>query len=131
MEAGENDRSQGNREPHGQNLSLPRTDRKAPGFAEAIRRQFREVVNALTRHVPTPELKQRRKRTEETTGGFILTATQIMRRSVGVPEAAFTAIAFLSDTLDWLNPWHYEVMSASGLDDDLISTEPNHLFPRL
>ena len=129
-EAGENDKSLGNREPHGKD-QIPTSNRKAHRYAETLRRQFREVVNTLTRHDHAPKPIRRRRRTEETTGGFILAAKQIMRRSVGVPDAAFAAIAFLSETLDWLNPWHNEAISFSELGDDFHATEQQHIYPHL
>jgi len=94
-------------------------------------RQFREVVNALTRPDHAPQPTQRRKRTEKTTGGFILAARQIMRRSIRVPEAAFAAVAFLSETLDCLNPWHHETMNVGGPDEDFHATEQHHIYPHL
>jgi hypothetical protein len=129
-EAGENDFSPGNREPQGEDRN-PAQDRKAHRFAETLRRQFREVVNALTRRNPEPHPTQRRRRTEETTGGFILAAQQIMRRSVSLPQAAFAAVVFLTETLDWLNPWHHESINAGALDEELSATEQHHIYPHL
>jgi hypothetical protein len=129
-EAGENDKSLGNREPQGEDRN-PAQDRKVHRFAETLKRQFREAVNALTRHDHAPQPAQRRRRTGEASGGFILAARQIMRRSVGVPEAAFAAIAFLSETLDWLNPWHHETMNFDGDDEDFHATEQQHIYPHL
>ncbi len=54
-----------------------------------------------------------------------------MRRSVGVPQAAFAAIAFLSETLDWLNPWHNEALNFNGLDEEFHVTEQHHIYPHL
>jgi hypothetical protein len=130
-EPDENDRSRGNREPRGEDQSFPPIDRKAPGFAETLRRQFRQLAQSLTCREPAPEPTQRRRRTEEITGGFILAARQIMRRSESIPSAAFAAVAFLSETLDWLNPFHFDAVGGSELDDDCHCVESNHLFPHL
>jgi len=56
---------------------------------------------------------------------------KIMRRTVRLPAAAYVAAAFLSDTLDWLNPWHHETASTSEFAEDFHATEPTHLFPHL
>jgi hypothetical protein len=45
----------------------------------AIKQLFRAVVEALTGKTPPPQPTQRRKRTEETRGGFKLARTAIRR----------------------------------------------------
>jgi hypothetical protein len=130
-EAGENDRSFGNREPRGEDQSFPPTDRKAPGFAETLRRQFRQLAQSLTRHAPASQPTQHRRRAEETRGGFSLAARQITRRSETLSAAAFAAVAFIPETLDWLNPFHFDSTGNSELDDDYHCVESNHLFPHL
>ena len=49
-----------------------------PAFTEMLRRQFREIVKAITDKAPAPEPKpSRRKRTDETRGGFIMVARRV------------------------------------------------------
>jgi hypothetical protein len=87
-EAGEKDESRGNREPLRSDPSIPPTDRKArpPAYAGVtLRRQFREVVKTLTHKAPAPQPTPRRRRTEETRGGFRLFARKIMRRIMQKP----------------------------------------------
>jgi hypothetical protein len=50
-----------------------------------------------------------------------------MRRAVRLPAAAFAAVAYLSDTLDWLNLWH----QADQLHDEFEPAQPQHLYPHL
>lgn len=78
-----NDESLGYREPRGEDQSFPPTDRKGRGFAQAIKTLFREVMEALTHRnkVPPPE-PTRRKREDETRGGFRLFAGNITRKIV-------------------------------------------------
>jgi hypothetical protein len=54
-----------------------------------------------------------------------------MRRSASIPAAAFAAIAFYSETLDWLNPWHHETADASGPDEEFHATGQQHIYPHL
>ena len=96
-----------------------------------IREKFRQLAQSLTPcAAPAPQPTQRRRRTEEETrGGFKLAARQIMHRAARLPAAAYAAVAFLSDTLDWLNPWHNETASADELHEDFNATEPQHIYP--
>jgi hypothetical protein len=127
----ENDESRGHRESQGSDQSLPPRQRKASGLAEAIKHLFQEVKMRLTRkaHAPQPTP---RHRTEETRGGFKRAGEIFMRRSLRLPAAAYYVITCLSDTLDWLNPWHNETASASELNED-FQQEPqqHHLYPHL
>ena len=129
MEVDENDRSLGNREPQGKDRS-PTHYRKALGLPEILMRQFRHLAQSLTSRAHDAELPQRR-RADETRGGFRLAAKQLMYRSVDIPSAAFAAITFLSETLDWLNPWHHTTASNDGFDDDFHATEQEHIYPQL
>ena len=106
-EAGENDESRGYREPLRSDPSIPPTDRKAPPPAYAgvtLRQKFREVVKALTRHAPVPQPTQRRRRTEETRGGFRLFAVKIKRRITHKPMPPPEA-APLWDAMMWQQFW--------------------------
>ncbi len=90
--------------------------------------QFKEVVSAITGHAPEPEPAPRRKRKEEGAGGgFSLAATLILRRIDPLPSPVYAAIAFLSDTLDWMNPWHSDASNDNLMDDEVHYTEQNDL----
>src|ERR1035438_7551924 len=75
-----------------------------PAFIETLKRQFREMVNALTRHHPAPEPTQRRRMEDTGRAAFRMAAGKIVRRAVRLPAAAYAAtVTYLGDTLDWLN----------------------------
>ena len=119
----------GTREPPAENQS-PAPDRKAPRFAETLKREFRELVKALTCETPAPVPQRRRRTTDDTGRAFIAAARNIMRRAVMLPAAAYAAACFLSDTLDWLNPWHHEI--ATELDENFQQPPPQpYLYPHL
>ena len=107
----------------------PEPAKTQTNFAAVLKEQFRRLAQSLTpREAPTPQPAQRRRRTEETRGGFKLAAQQIMRRAVRrLPAAAYAAVDYLSDTLDWLNLWQ----EADQLDDDFEPSQPQHLYPHL
>lgn len=119
--------SRGNWEPPGKNQN-PATDRNAPRLAGTLRRQFRECINRLTGHSPAPQPKMRRRRTEDTGRAFRMTARKIMRRTARIPAAATAAVAYLWDTLDWLNQCHH---TDSHLDEDFQPAPSDHLYPHL
>ena len=94
-----------------------------------LKEKFRQLAQSLTPcAAPAPQPTQRRRRTEEETrGGFKLAARQIMHRAARLPAAAYAAVAFLSDTLDWLNPWHNETASSDELQEDFHATQHDPL----
>jgi hypothetical protein len=93
---------------------------------------WKAVASAATRRGPEPQPKPRRRRREESGAAFRAAAKKILRRTVRLPAAAFTAAAFLSDTLDWLNLWHgNEAAGGDELADDCHDAGPNHLSPHL
>lgn len=98
-------------------------------FTETLRREFRAAVNAITHKAPTPEPKpSRRKRTDETRGGFKM-AARITHRAARLPHEAYArAEAFLSHTLDWLNQWHHHDHDAH---EDFQAAPSDHLYPHL
>ena len=97
---------------------------KREGGSQLLRRQFREVMRSLSWRAPQP--KPRRKRPEETRGAFRPAARQmILRPTIRIPAAAYRAVAFVSETLDWLNPWHHEEQEF----EQEASTPTNHLSP--
>jgi hypothetical protein len=106
----------------------PERAKDRTSFVAMLKEQFRQLAQFLTpREAPTPQPAPRRRRREETRGGFNLAARQIMRRAVKIPAAAYAAVAYLSDTLDWLNLWH----QADQLHDDFEPSQPQHLYPHL
>jgi hypothetical protein len=102
---------------------------KASGVVDALKRQFRTVMKALTRAPEQRPQARRRRRTEETGGAFRAAARNIFRRTVKLPALAYAA-AFMWDTLDWLNPWQgHDMASANDMDEGFNHTEQNHLSP--
>src|SRR5664279_1180109 len=90
-----------------------------PAFTETLKRQFREMVKAITNKTPAPEPTQPRRRREDTgRAAFRMAAGKIMRRAVRIPAAAYAAATYLWDTLDWLNPWQNDTASTSELGED-------------
>jgi hypothetical protein len=101
-----------------------------PAFTEILRRQFRAAVNAITYNAPAPQPVQRRRRSEDTGRAFRLAARKTMRRAARLPAEAYaSATAYLSDTLDWLNPWNNEAASSSDLAEDYEQPPAQHLYP--
>ena len=98
-------------------------------LAGSIKQLFREAIKLLAEKASAPEPKPRRKRTGEVTGrAFRMTANKVMHRAARLPAEAYaTATAYLTDTLDWINPWHQH-----GHDhDDLRPAPDDHLYPHL
>jgi hypothetical protein len=98
-----------------------------PTFAETLKRQFRELMKAITNKPPAPQPVQRRRRTEDTGTAFRMAARKMMRRAARIPAAAYSATVYLWGTLDWLNPWQHDASSTSELDEDCQHGEQNHL----
>jgi hypothetical protein len=137
-EAGENDKSRGTREPHGQDQSFPTKDRKASGFTQRLKQQFRDVVKALTRHGPAPQPTKRRRRSSgETRGGFTLAAAQLVRRVV---RSIFHAGNFTwdvpaePDDTQRLHLWQLNLpanVAQSHEIENFQHSNQNHLSPHL
>jgi hypothetical protein len=123
----ENGKSRGYREPRGDDRS-PNQYRKTLRFTAIIREQFRQFASALTRRAPEPEEE---KRSGDARGGFRVAAAEFARRAVLIPEAAYAAIAFLSDTLDWLNPFHYGAACNDAFDEEIHPPEPGPFIHHL
>jgi hypothetical protein len=102
-----------------------------PAFIETLKRQFRAAVNAITHESPAPQLVQRRRGSEDTGRAFRMAARKAMRRAARLPAEAYaSATAYLSDTLDWLNPWNNDAASGSELAEDYDQQPPaQHLYP--
>jgi hypothetical protein len=95
------------------------------------------VVKALTHHARAPQPTQRRRRTEETRGGFKLAAVKIMRRvvrSIFHPDNfTWDAPAELDDA-QRLHFWQWNnqaSMSQSYESENFHYAEQNHLSPHL
>jgi hypothetical protein len=72
-----------------------------PAFTETLKRQFREMMKAMTDRPPAPEATQPRRRTEDTGRAALrMAAGKIVRRAVRIPAAAYAAATYLWDTLD-------------------------------
>src|SRR5580700_1152759 len=69
-------------------------------FGEAIRGQFRQLMQRLTRPA-APQPRTRRRRTEDIRGGFKLAARNFLGRTI---RAVQLPSAFW-DTLTWLRHW--------------------------
>jgi len=104
--------------------------RPRPAFTETLKRQFREMVKAMTDRPPAPEPTQPRCRRTEDTGraAFRTAAGKIVRRAVRLPAAAQAAATYLRDTLDWLNLWHDDPASSNELAED-YEQSAQHLYP--
>ena len=101
---------------------------KAPsGFGEAVRRQFRAIMSALTR--PAPEPKTRHRKTGDTDRGFTAAARAVFRRLrrrpvFHVPDPHW-------DTFTWLRIWDYHDPACMHLYVDLPATNDTPgTFPR-
>ena len=92
--------SRGNGEPSGKNPS-PAPIRKITGFAETLRREFRECIKRLTEHAPGLQRKARRRRTDETGKAFRPTAAQLFNR---VTRSIFHAAHFTWREPDAIDP---------------------------
>jgi len=104
-------------------------NQKASGLADALRRQFRAVMKALTRAPEPRPQARRRRRTEETGRAFRMTARKLLRRAVRIPVEAYArATGYLADTLDWLNLWHH---GDQHFTEDVHHAPSDHLYPHL
>ncbi len=102
-----------------------RTESQKGRFAEALRKQFRAVMKALTRPTPEPELKPRRRR-EETEQGFSA-ARSMFRRVVRV--LPFPALNPAWEPFTWLRLWDYS--ETVNLDEWVApETHGSDLFPQ-
>jgi hypothetical protein len=100
----------------------PEPAKRRSSFAAMLKEQFRQLARSLTpREAPAPQPAQRRRRTEETRGGFTLAAKQIMRRAVRLPDAAYAAVSYLADALEWFNH------DLADMDEDMQPSEQHHL----
>ena len=93
-------------------------------MSQKLLQQFREGTKALTRYAPAPAPQARRRRKEGTGKAFQVAALKITRRDQ-IQEAVNRAVAYLWDTLDWLNPWQHEADSEH--DQELQHDHAHHL----
>jgi hypothetical protein len=62
------------------------TRQKSAGLADALKKQFRALVQALVKRAPSPQSQARRRRRGETVGGFRSAARGFLRLIIGLPE---------------------------------------------
>jgi hypothetical protein len=125
-EAGENDESRATWKERGDN-QRPTTGQKVLRFVETLKREFSNAMKALTHRDDEPKPSSRRKKGEDTSGGFTLAARQIMSRKVSLPAAAYeAAIDFLAETLDWLNPYHQDGWDGDTFDEEFHIPQHDH-----
>jgi len=79
----------------------------------------------LTKPADAPEPKARRRRTGDA-AEFRKASANILARTERLPAAAYAAVTFLSDTLDWLNPWHIEPDYSNEMEADFQQTQQDH-----
>ena len=91
-------------------LAIPRQEAastkiepKTTGLAATLKREFRRVMERLTRPAG-PRPRTRRRRTEETRGGFKLAAIKLMRRVVRAAHIPHP----IWDALTWLRQWEFD-----------------------
>jgi hypothetical protein len=89
-----------------------------------LRRQFRKVASSLTGRAHEAE-HIKRQRTEQTGGGIRPSI------SVSLPLAAIAVVTYLSETLDFLNPFYEGMDNIFEHDEDFHISEQNQLFPDL
>jgi hypothetical protein len=113
---------------------LPRIEairRQQPGEPQPARlwREAKRQIASRAEIVPEDPKPRRRG---ETGGIFRTAATAIMRRAVCFPPEAYAAAtAFLSDTLDWMNPYWQDDADPGEPESGFDCPPPNHLSPRL
>lgn len=92
-------------------------------FAAMLKEQFRKLARSLTTsQAPAPQPTKRRRRTEDTGQAvFRMAAKKIMRRTVRLPAAAYAAVSYLADALEWFD---HEL---ADMDEDMQPGEQHHL----
>jgi hypothetical protein len=56
-----------------------------------------------------------------------MTARNLLRRVVRLPDEAYDhATVYLTDTLDWFNPWHHQ---DEGLTEEVKRGDNDDLYP--
>jgi hypothetical protein len=75
--------------------------------AETLRRQFRHLMQTLTRRTPGPEPRPRHREGDETSRGFSMAARRITRRAVRSILRPITHAFPISgwDLVSWLQQW--------------------------
>jgi hypothetical protein len=120
-----NDESRVTRERRGDDQATTETTGRVHRFAEALKKQFRDLARMLTKPADAPEPKARRRRTGDA-AEFRKASEKILARAERLPAAAYAAVTFLSDTLDWLNPWHSEPDCTDEIEADFQQTQQDH-----
>jgi hypothetical protein len=97
---------------------------KPRSLARQLREQFRAAAKAAIQTL-APSPAQRRKRREETWGGFKMAAAPVMCHTTPA-RAFFHAALFLQDTLDWLHLWNWNRAPPDGQLDHFDYPEQHH-----
>jgi hypothetical protein len=107
-------------------------NQKHTGLADALKRQFRTVMKAVTRRAPVPQPQTRRRGgTGEMGRSFLLAARNLLRPIARLPVIS-QATAFLHDTLAWLHLWNWnENANDHEACEGTGTREENHLSPHL
>jgi hypothetical protein len=109
------------------------TKSRAPSsLGEALQRQFRAIMNALTRPTLAPEPKTRRRKGGDTTRGFMATAGALFRRLVRRTGADILDSHW--DAFTWLRIWDYNDLAYRHLYEHSVEENQqfnDKLFPHL
>ena len=99
------------------------TSSKGPGFREALRRQFRAIMRAITRPALEPESAARRRKSGDTTRSFGAAAgtlfRRLVRRHADVQHSHW-------DTFTWLRIWDHDDGACVPLYEDSARAEQQH-----
>ena len=124
---GESDESLGNREPQGKD---PGPAQKIHRFAGMLQRQFREIMNVLTRraHRPAPAKRSRRKGEEER--GFKFAGLKMASETRKV-RPIHGAKIHMWDAFAWLQMWHSQTPEDGvGFSDSApVAEQRQHSIP--
>lgn len=103
---------------------------KKASFTAMLQGQFQKLAQVLmSRPAPTLRPAQRRRRSGDTTrAAFTMVAARIVRPPARIPAAAYRgAVAYLADTIDWLNLWH----EGEEFTEDAEPSPAPYLYPHL
>jgi hypothetical protein len=93
-------------------------------FAAMLKEQFRQLARSIIapREAPAPQPTKRRRRKEDTGHvAFRMAAKKVVRRTVRLPAAAYAAVSYLADALEWINH------DLADMDEDMQPSEQHHL----
>jgi hypothetical protein len=100
-------------------------DGKISRFAEALRGQFRQLANHITRSLRVPARASRQRRRGETGRAFAPARIQLTRRA---PQRTISEIGrSFGDALDWLHLWECNGSHEVAEEFDASPTSQDHL----